>query len=260
LLDTDGNPITSATNPVNLILISDSSNRGSAVPSALGTYETTTPYAKGDRDHNITFKTLSISALPIHWSKKNRGVFKDVPAPGTKLSSDVSFTGNQVYGEIKAGKANLWLTLDATPTNWYQQTTSLTATDLDVKWHVSQKQNTLVMVIVNGAGNIVRYTSTDYGGTWSVAMTLGAGTQPAMCIGPNGAEWYFWRDSSGAIQRIKKDYVGNTIVGPTAVVASGVSDDDISAYYRNGVIVLLYRNTAGNVIVVKSLDMGQTFS
>ena len=116
------------------------------------------------------------------------------------------------------------------------------------------------MLIVNAAGNVVRYTSVDYGRTWSVAMTLGAGTQPAMCIGPNGAEWYFWRDSSGAIQRLKKDYVGNTIVGPTAVVASGVSDDDITAYYRNGTIVLLYRNTSGNVIVVKSTDMGQTFS
>lgn len=260
LLDTNGNPITAATDPVNLILISDSSNRGSAVPSALGTYETTTPYAKGDRDHNITFKTLSISALPIHWSKKQRGVFKDAPAPGTKLTSDTNFTGNQVYGEIKAGKANLWLTLDATPTNWYEQTTSFTASDLDVKWHVGQKQNILIMVIINGAGNVVRYTSFDYGRTWSVAMTLGAGTQPAMCIGPNGAEWYFWRDSTGAIQRLKKDYVGNTIVGPTAVVASGVSDDDITAYYRNGTIVLLYRNTSGNVIVVKSTDMGQTFS
>ena len=260
LLDTNGNPITSATDPVNLILVSDSTNRGSAVPTVLGTYETLGPYAKGDRDHDIKFKTLSVSALPIHWSKKQRAVFKDVPSPGTKLSSDANFTGNQVYGEIKAGKANLWLTLDATPTNWYEQTTTFTASDIDVKYHVAGRENTLLLLIVNAAGNVVRYSSTDYGGTWSVAMTLGAGTQPAMCIGPNGAEWYFYRDSTGAIQRIKKDYVGNTIVGPTAVVASGVSDDDISAYYRNATIVLLYRNTAGNVIVVKSTDMGETFS
>jgi hypothetical protein len=263
LLNSDGTPNTSATNPVNLILNSDSSNRGSATPNALGMFETTTPYAKGDRDHNSNYVSLTVGLLPVHWSKKHRSVFKYTATTGQRLTSACHAAGNQVYGAVKIGKAHLYFSYDATPTNWVEVNTGITADDLTVRWNPYAMTKTLVVVIGNGT-NITYQRTSDDGVNFYMATTLSTtGTRPTMLITQSGGEFIFWRSTGGNITRLYRDLQGNTLIAASDVVTGGVvADDDITCYQYpySQKLVLLYRNTSGNIITVVSSDNGQTFS
>ena len=263
LLNSDGTPNTSAANSVNLILNSDSSNRGSAVPNAIGMFETGGPYAKGDRDHDSKYVSLTVGLVPVHWSKKHRSVFKYTDISGQRLTSACHFAGNQVYGAVKSGKAHLYFSYEATPTNWQEVNTGITADDLTVRWNPYALTKTLCMVVGNGTTITYQRTSDD-GVNFYMATTLSTtGTRPTMLITQNGGEFIFWRSTGGNITRLYRDLMGNTLIAASDVVTGGVvADDDITCYQYpySQKLVLLYRNTAGNIITVVSSDNGQTFS
>ena len=89
---------------------------------------------------------------------------------------------------------------------------------------------------------------------------LGTGAHATVCIHPNGNEYHFWRTSAGAIQRLKRDPQGNTIVAASNVVASGVADDELACFVRLDVVFVIYTNTSGSIVMVSSTDDGNTFS
>lgn len=103
----------------------------------------------------------------------------------------------------------------------------ITATAGCIRWHLHD----LVLWTVE-TGSCKQRTSDDEGQSFSVATTIGAGTQVCGCISPQRVRYVYRRTSGGAIIAQILDAANNVIKSDTTVVASGVDDASISCDYR----------------------------
>lgn len=259
-LTSAGAPLTTAT--YNLVLTSTTANRGTdSTIDAAGRYYTGVPWALGESNHQIQLGTSSIGVNPLRTAKRYKGVFRDVTLGGACTAADVAGDQTATYGVIDAaGAVQLYHATGPSGTNWVNYTPGITsAACLSLAYNCAMG-DILVIDVDHTDGTCKRYQSTDRGLTVSVATTLGTGAHAAVCVNTNGIEYHFWRTSAGAIQRLKRDPQGNTVLAASNVVASGVGDDEIAAFFRLGVVYVIYTSTAGAITMVSSTDDATTFS
>lgn len=259
-LTSAGAPLTTAT--YNLVLTSTSANRGTdSTIDAAGRYYTGVPWGLGESNHQIQLGTSSIGVNPLRTAKRYKGVFRDVTLGGACTAADVAGDQTATYGIIDAtGLVQLYHATGPSGTNWVNYTPGI-ASAVCLSLAYNRAMGDILIIDVDHAdGTCKRYQSTDRGLTVSVATTLGTGAHAAVCVNTNGIEYHFWRTSAGAIQRLKRDPQGNTILAASNVVASGVGDDEIAAFFRLGVVYIIYTSTAGAITMVSSTDDATTFS
>lgn len=255
-----GAPLTTAT--YNLLLTSTSANRGTdSTIDAAGRYYTGVPWGLGESNHQLQLSTSSIGINPLRTSKRHKGVFRDVTLGGACTAADVAGDQTATYGVIDASNnVQLYHATGPSGTNWVNYTPGITdAVCLSLAYNRAMG-DILIIDVDHTDGTCKRYQSTDRGLTVSVATTLGTGAHAAVCVNSNGIEYHFWRTSAGAIQRLKRDPQGNTILAASNVVASGVGDDEIAAFFRLGIVYIIYTSTAGAITMVSSTDDATTFS
>lgn len=255
-----GAPLTTAT--YNLLLTSTSANRGTdSTIDAAGRYYTGVPWGLGESNHQLQLLTSSIGINPLRTSKRHKGVFRDVTLGGACTAADVAGDQTATYGVIDASNnVQLYHATGPSGTNWVNYTPGITdAVCLSLAYNRAMG-DILIIDVDHTDGTCKRYQSTDRGLTVSVATTLGTGAHAAVCVNSNGIEYHFWRTSAGAIQRLKRDPQGNTILAASNVVASGVGDDEIAAFFRLGIVYIIYTSTAGAITMVSSTDDATTFS
>lgn len=255
-----GAPLTTAT--YNLLLTSTSANRGTdSTIDAAGRYYTGVPWGLGESNHQLQLSTSSIGINPLRTSKRHKGVFRDVTLGGACTAADVAGDQTATYGVIDASNnVQLYHATGPSGTNWVNYTPGISnAVCLSLAYNRAMG-DILIIDVDHIDGTCKRYQSTDRGLTVSVATTLGTGAHAAVCVNSNGIEYHFWRTSAGAIQRLKRDPQGNTILAASNVVASGVGDDEIAAFFRLGIVYIIYTSTAGAITMVSSTDDATTFS
>lgn len=120
----------------------------------------------------------------------------------------------------------------------------------------------LLLLAYEESGSIKLRTTEDEGGVLDVAITVfsGAGYKyPALAVSETGLRHAF-AYNGGAVKAKTLDQQGNTVIAEASAIASGVADDAIAAYTRDGRVYLAYRDSGtGAVKVVSSVD-GVTFS
>jgi len=246
---------------VNLKLDSTSAIRGTdSTLDAAGRYYTATPWGLGEQVHSIMLGSNAIGVNPLRTSKRYKGVFKAASIGGACTAADVDLDLTATYGIIDSGgNVQLYFALGPNGTNWFNVTPGITsATCLSMAYR--KGNDVLVIDVDHTDGTCKRYETSNRGKTISVATVLGTGAHATVCIHPNGTEYHFWRTSAGAIQRLKRDPQGNTIVAASNVVASGVADDELACFVRLDVVFVIYTNTSGSIVMVSSTDDGNTFS
>lgn len=142
------------------------------------------------------------------------------------------------WGEIDTGQAGQW------PCVRYEAATGL------------------LLLSYEESGAIKLRTTEDEGETLEVAITVfsGAGYKyPALAVSETGLRHAF-AYNGGAVKTKTLDQQGNTVIAEAAAIASGVADDAIAAYTRDGRIYLAYRDSGTGAVKVASSVDGVTFS
>ena len=180
---------------------------------------------------------------------------------GDSLTGDISSTLRMMRGVVKGGQIVLQFAGNPDGSGaWASVSTGITGTQPVARYSRGRRGEPIVLAYIAGGGAIERRESYDEGGTWTVPLAVfSAGGRPTVAISPTGVEHYFMRTSGAAIQTRVFDPTGTQVVALTTVVASSVADDSIQAFWRNGTLYLLYRDTLGTIKTVKSVD-GITFA
>lgn len=261
VFDSAGDPATSGT--VTLQLSSDSSSRGTDTAfDPLGNYQTGMPYGFGTKNHSALISALSVGINPLYTSKRQKAVFVSSVQAGGCLSSDVSPAQLATYAVVTAaGGVDLYHSRAHNGTNWELVSTPITGAEcVYIRYVRVDGVMTLIIMVDSTAGNVDRYSTANEGNTVTVATTIGAGSQAAVCVSPAGMEYIFFRTSSANANRVKRDPMGNIVTASSAVVTGSVADSTLTCYWRLGVIYLLYTHTTNGVTIVSSSDDGETFS
>ena len=131
-------------------------------------------------------------------------------------------------------------------------------TAVALRWSQDGKQIYLYTV---EAGSVKERSTNDLGATYSMATTIGSGTQTAACISRPGQR-FVYRVDSGAILVKILDPQGNTIKTGTAV-ASGVDDAPIavdSSTSASGELTIILWYIAGGSLTQKVSPDGVNFT
>ena len=257
----DFNGDIATTGTVAVMRIFDSSNGGSDSSfTTEGVYETSTPYALGNKNHDISYATLATSWNPAYTSLRQRVVWRWADEDERDLSADVHSSLLKFYADVITGNIHLHFSYSYNPGTWSDVNTSIASDGgFEVRWTITRVEKRLDIVYAN-AGTTYSVHSDDEGATFSVAVTIMTGTKPTACVGPNGMEFIFARTTGGGINCVVRDPQGTVLQASHSVVASGVADDSLAAFVRDTTIYLFYRNTAGSVVVLTSIDNGLLFT
>ena len=154
-------------------------------------------------------------------------------------------------------------------TNWAGVTSSIVCLHPTIRFRHKDAANTLVVASETTGvtpHSIQRRTTTDEGRIFTVATTVfSEGYFPCFCTAPTGLEYHYSlttnTDGTAAIQGKILGGQGQTVVATfTAVAASvGIKADMITAAWRNGQIILLYRKASDNSVVTLRSPDGITF-
>jgi len=118
----------------------------------------------------------------------------------------------------------------------------------------------LYIITDKSGGGINGYYTDDEGGTVSVATVVSTtGNNASVGINPMGKRIVCFRGTSNDLYRVIYDPQGNDITASSAVVASGVSNDQTAIAWRLGRWFLYYHDTSG-ITQLTSLDDGETFA
>lgn len=112
------------------------------------------------------------------------------------------------------------------------------------------------------SGAVEQRTSDDEGGIWSVATSIGSGTQVCAVVTPQRVR-YIYRVDGTAITVQARDADDNLIISDTAAVASGVDDAPIDCDYRplgGGKFEIVLWYISGGTLTEKYSNDGITFS
>lgn len=258
LLDGNGDPKTTGT--VNLLLAATAANRGSdSTPDSAGRYYTGTPWGLGEANHDITFGNSTVDVDPLRTSKRSRAWFRDVAAGC--VSIDTAANQRVCYGMDVSGTLRLYFAAGPDANLWEEQITTVTGVDcVAIAYDKASDKGRLWLLLETTSGAIQQRYTDDEGATTSVATTIAAaGKNVSVATNPLGKRVIVYTDSSNLYRQIR-DAQDNIITAASAIVTGGVADAKTAVTWRLDRWYILYRNSSGAIIEIKSLDDGESFS
>ena len=251
------------TNPSNVV-------RGSGVSDVFGRYQTASPFTQERLsfalEDTVTCGIATTGTDPIV-AKRNRVAFyisTPTPTGSVVKSADLSKWYQHLIGYVNSNIVSLIYTSTYDFSTFEYLTTNITdAVNVECRWKLNTETNVIVLAVEKSDGDCYRYLCDDLnGGNSILSTTLGTGTTPALAINKTGLEIYFMRttDSSGSIKRIILDNVGNVIEALGLVVTGNVTNEGLASYWYDDICYLVYNHATNGITVVKSDDMGLTFS
>ena len=262
LLDSAGDPAASGT--VDLKLASTGANRGTdSSLDAEGRYYTSTPWGLGESNHNAVESSNTIGINPLHTSHRFRSWFRMLTAAGACLSSDVAKNQRLCYANVESHTIVLHFADGPSGTNYVDVTTPITGMDcVAIAYDPTSAIGRLYIIgEKQSGGGIESYYTDDEGGTVSVATVVStSGTHVSVAINPMGKRIVCFRNTGGDLHRIIYDPQGNIITASSAVVASGVNNDQTAISWRLGNWYLYYHDNTGGITQLISVDDGETFA
>jgi hypothetical protein len=145
----------------------------------------------------------------------------------------------------------------------YQTTDITDAVNVACKWQINTNTNQILLAVEKNDGIVYKYECDNIStGASTLATTLGTGTTPALAINNNGIQIYFLRttDSGGSVKRVILDNQNNVLTALSIVISGNVTNDGLATYWYNDTCYLVYNHATNGITVVKSDDMGLTFS
>jgi len=262
LLDNAGDPADSGT--VNLELASTSANRGTdSTIDAEGRYYTSTPWGLGESNHNAKQSANIIGINPLHTSHRFRCWFRELSAAGGCLSVDVAPNQRLCYANVESDTVHLHFADGPNGSNYVDLTTSITnVACVAIAYDPTSTSGRLYIITENkSGGGIKSHYTDDEGGTISVATVVSAtGNNVSVAINPMGKRVVCFRNTGGDLHRVIYDPQGNIITASSAVVASGVNNDQTAISWRLGNWYLYYHNNTSGITQLISVDDGETFA
>ena len=240
-------------------------NRGSSVSDLNGRYQTSLPFAQAELNNDVFCGIASIGTTTIT-AKRNRVAFyfPAIPTASTVKSADLSKWYQHLIAYVNSGVVSIIYTSTYDFSVFEYLALNITdAVNVACRWKLNTNTNVIVFSVEKDDGVCYRYLCDDLnGGISTLSTTLGTGTTPALAINKTGLEIYFMRttDSSGSIKRIILDNVGNVVQALGLVVTGNVTNDGLASYWYDDICYLVYNHTTNGITVVKSDDMGLTFS
>jgi hypothetical protein len=262
ILDDAGDPATTGT--VDLLLASTSANRGTdSTLDAEGRYYTSAPWGLGESNHDVVQGTNNIGLDPLHTSHRFRAWFRSLTAAGGCLSVDVAPNQRLCYANVESHTVVLHFADGPNASNFVEVTTSITEVDcVAIAYDPTSASGRLyILVEKQSGGGIDSYYTDDEGVTVSVATVVSAaGTHVSVGINPMGKRCVVFRYTGNDLHRVIYDPQGNIITASSAVVASGVQNDQTAISWRLGNWYLYYHDTAAGITQLVSVDDGETFA
>lgn len=262
ILDSAGDPATTGT--VDLLLASTSANRGTdSTLDAEGRYYTSAPWGLGESNHDVVQGTNNIGLDPLHTSHRFRSWFRSLTAAGGCLSVDVAPNQRLCYANVETHTVVLHFADGPNGSNYVEVTTSITEVDcVAIAYDPTSASGRLyILVEKQSGGGIDSYYTDDEGATVSVATVVSAaGTHVSVAINPMGKRIVAFRHTGNDLHRVIYDPQGNIITASSAVVASGVQNDQTAISWRLGNWYLYYHDTAAGITQLVSVDDGETFA
>ena len=251
------------TNPSNV-------NRGSAVSDVFGRYQTGSPFtqerASGQVNQDTVHSGIATTQTDPIVAKRNRVAFylPAVPTGSKVKSADLSRWYQHLIAYVNSEIVSLIYTTTNDFSVFQYQTTDITdAVNVACKWQINTNTNQILLAVEKNDGIVYKYECDNIStGASTLATTLGTGTTPALAINNNGIQIYFLRttDSGGSVKRVILDNQNNVLTALSVVVTGNVSKDGLATYWYDDVCYLVYNHTTNGITVVKSDDMGFTFS
>jgi hypothetical protein len=262
ILDDVGDPATTGT--VDLELASTGANRGTdSTLDAEGRYYTSTPWGLGESNHDAISGSNNIGIDPLHTSHRFRCWFRTLTAAGGCLSVDVAPNQRLCYANVETHTVVLHFADGPNATNFVSVTTPITGVDCVAIAYdpTSQSGRLYILVEKQSGGGIDSYYTDDEGATVSVATVVSAtGTHVSVGINPMGKRIVAFRGTGNDLHRVIYDPQGNIITASSAVVASGVQNDQTAISWRLGNWYLYYHDTSAGITQLVSVDDGETFA
>jgi hypothetical protein len=262
ILDNAGDPVTTGT--VDLLLASTSANRGTdSTLDAEGRYYTSAPWGLGESNHDVVQGTNNIGLDPLHTSHRFRSWFRSLTAAGGCLSVDVAPNQRLCYANVESHTVVLHFADGPNASNYVEVTTSITEVDcVAIAYDPTNASGRLyILVEKQSGGGIDSYYTDDEGATVSMATVVSAtGTHVSVAINPMGKRIVAFRGTGNDLHRVIYDPQGNIITASSAVVASGVQNDQTAISWRLGNWYLYYHDTAAGITQLVSVDDGETFA
>ena len=262
ILDSAGDP--AATGTVDLLLATTSANRGTdSTLDAEGRYYTSTPWGLGESNHDVVQGTNNIGLDPLHTSHRFRSWFRSLTAAGGCLSVDVAPNQRLCYANVESHTVVLHFADGPNGSNFVEVTTSITEVDcVAIAYDPTSASGRLyILVEKQSGGGIDSYYTDDEGATVSVATVVSAaGTHVSVGINPMGKRCVVFRHTGNDLHRVIYDPQGNVITASSAVVASGVANDQTAISWRLGNWYLYYHDTSAGITQLVSVDDGETFA
>ena len=262
VLDDVGDPATTGT--VDLELASTGANRGTdSTLDAEGRFYTSTPWGLGESNHDAISGSNNIGIDPLHTSHRFRCWFRTLTAAGGCLSVDVAPNQRLCYANVETHTVVLHFADGPNATNFVSVTTSITSVDCVAIAYdpTSQSGRLYILVEKQSGGGIDSYYTDDEGATVSMATVVSAaGTHVSVAINPMGKRCVVFRHTGNDLHRVIYDPQGNIITASSAVVASGVQNDQTAISWRLGNWYLYYHSTSAGITQLISVDDGETFA
>ena len=250
------------TNPSNV-------NRGSGVSDLFGRYQTASPFTQERlsflSEDTVTCGIASTGTDPIV-AKRNRVAFYLPPAPtlSTVKSADLSKWYQHLIAYVNSEIVSIIYTSTYDFSVFEYLALNITnAVNVACRWKLNTNTNVIVLSVEKDDGVCYRYLCDDLnGGISTLSTTLGTGTTPSLAINKTGLEIFFMRttDSGGSVKRIILDDLGNVVEALSLVITGNVTNDGLASYWYDDTCYLVYNHNTNGITVVKSDDMGLTFS
>lgn len=262
ILDSAGDP--AATGTVDLLLTTTSANRGTdSTLDAEGRYYTSTPWGLGESNHDAISGTGNIGIDPLHTSHRFRSWFRSLTAAGGCMAVDVAPNKRLCYANVESHTVVLHFADGPNGTNIVDVTTSITEVDcVAIAYDPTSAVGRLYILVENqSGGGVSSYYTDNEGSSVSVATVVSAtGNHVSVGINPMGKRIVAFRNTGNDLHRVIYDPQGNVITASSAVVASGVSNDQTAIAWRLGRWFLYYHDTSGGITQLVSVDDGETFA
>ena len=261
ILDSAGDPAASGT--VDLLLATTSANRGTdSSLDAEGRYYTSAPWGLGESNHDVIQGANNIGIDPLHTSHRFRSWFRSLTAGGACMSVDVAKNQRLCYANIESSTVHLHFADGPNGSNYLDTTTSITdASCVAIAYDPTSAAGRLYIITDKSGGGINGYYTDNEGGTVSVATVVSTtGNNASVGINPMGKRIVCFRNTGNDLHRVIYDPQGNVITASSAVVASGVANDQTAISWRLGRWYLYFHHTTNGITQLTSLDDGETFA
>ena len=262
ILDSAGDP--AATGTVDLLLTTTSANRGTdSTLDAEGRYYTSTPWGLGESNHDAIQGANNIGIDPLHTSHRFRSWFRSLAAAGGCMAVDVAKNQRLCYANVESHTVRLHFADGPNATNFSEVITSITEVDcVAIAFDPTSAVGRLYILVENqSGGGVSSYYTDNEGSTVSVATVVSTtGNHVSVGINPMGKRIVCFLNTGNDLHRVIYDPQGNIITASSAVVASGVANDQTAIAWRLGRWFLYYHDTSGGITQLVSLDDGETFA